>query len=75
VSDNDECLVDSGLQSRAGWLSGRKLMALGAVGVFALVGLLYLGGFSLEWKRTQISRSLIGELQRLEVGKSTEAQI
>jgi hypothetical protein len=50
-------------------------MALGAVGVFALVGLLYLAGFSLEWKRTQISRSLIGELQRLKVGKTTEAQV
>ena len=75
MSDNNECTVVSGLQSRAGWLNGRKLAALGAVGVVVLVGLLYVVGFSLEWQRTQISRSLIGEQQGLEVGKTTEAQI
>jgi hypothetical protein len=67
--------MDNGLESRAGRVKGRKSVALCAVAIFVLIGLLYLAGFTLEWHRTQISRSLVGELQRLEVGKTTEAQI
>lgn len=75
MSDNNGGVMDSGLESRASRVKGRKSVALCAVAVFVLIGLLYLAGFTLEWHRTQISRSLVGELQRLEVGRTTEAQI
>lgn len=75
MSDNKEGSVDGGLASRPGMVKGRKSVALCGVAVFVLIGLSYLAGYTLEWHRTQISRNLVGELQRLEVGKTTEAQI
>jgi hypothetical protein len=67
--------VDRGLESRAVVVKGRRSVALCLVAVFTLTGVLYLAGYLLSWRRAQISRNLIGELQRLEVGKTTEAEI
>jgi hypothetical protein len=75
VSDYKEGTVDSGLGRRAGKARGRKLVALVAVAASALIGLFYLAGYTLEWHRASVARSLLGELKRLEVGKTTEAQI
>ena len=75
MSDHKEDTVDSRPGWRAGMAKGRKSVVLGVAAVFALIGLSYLAGYALEWHRTQISRNLIGELKRLDVGKTTEAQI
>jgi len=67
--------VDSGPGERANKTRHRKLVALVAVAVCAIIGLLYLAGYALEWHRALVARRLLGELKRLQVGKTTEAQI
>jgi hypothetical protein len=67
--------VDGGPGRRAGMGKGLKLLGLCAVAASALIGLSYLVGYTLEWHRASVARSLLGELKRLEVGKTTEAQI
>ena len=52
-----------------------KSVALVAVAVCGLIGLFYLAVYTLEWHRASVARSLLGELKRLEVDKTAEAQI
>lgn len=75
VSGYKEVTVDIEPGWREGVGKGPRLLALCAVAAFVVTGLSYVAGYALEWRRAQISRSLIGELKRLEVGRTTEAQI
>lgn len=75
MSDNWEVWVDGGLRERAGTVKVRKTIALVAAAALALIGALYLAGYTLECHRALVAKRLVGELKRLEVGKTTEAQI
>jgi hypothetical protein len=54
---------------------GIKIAFLCASALLVPVGLLYLSWYAVECRRAEISKNLVGELRRFEIGKTTESQI
>ncbi len=54
---------------------GLKVLALASFAILVVICLSYLSAYSLQWHRRRFAKEFVGELKRLEVGKTTEAEV